>query len=100
MKVQKKNPTTKSSILMDKHPLVDILNLPNTNGQWFLLISSFDVIYFLDSFRVLGQAGQAIDGVRGHGNYMALLQRFLGPTQDFVIIVVINIFNSKKQGTT
>lgn len=85
---------------MDKYPLVDILNLPNTNGQWFLLISSFDVIYFPDGFRVLGQAGQAVDGVCGQGDYMALLQTFLGPSQDFVIIVIINIFNSQKQGTT
>lgn len=73
---------------MCKHSLIDIENLSNANSQWFLLMSSFDVIDFPDSFRVLGQTSQTIDGVRGHSDYMALLQRFHGATQDFIILVI------------
>lgn len=78
---------------MCKYSLIDILNLPDTNGQWFLLISSFDVIDFPNSIRVLRQTSQTVNGVRGHSNNLALLQRLHGAAQDFIITVAIIIFN-------
>lgn len=73
---------------MCKHSLIDIQNLSKANSQRFLLLSSFDVIYFPDRFRVLGQTSQTIDGVCRHSDYMALLQRSHGATQDFIIRVI------------
>lgn len=75
---------------MCKYSLIDILNLSNANSQRFLLTPSFDVIDFPDSVRVLGQTSQTVDGVRGHSNHVALLQRFHGATQDFILIVIFN----------
>lgn len=82
---------------MHRHSLIDILNLSNANSQRFLLISSFDAIDFPDSFRVLGQTSQTVDGIRRHSNYMALLQRFHGATQDFIIVVIFNSQNNNNQ---
>lgn len=69
-----------------QHSLIDILNVSNTDGKGFLLISSLDVVGFSDGFRALGQARQAIDGVGGHGNHVAFLQSLHDAAQDFRLI--------------
>lgn len=46
-------------------------------------MSSFDVVGLSDGFGALGQTCQAVDGVCGHGDHVALLQRLHGATQDF-----------------
>lgn len=68
------------------HLLINILSFSYTDGQWFLSIASFDVVHFSDGFRVLGQTGQAVDGVCGDSNHMTLLQSLHRATQDFSTI--------------
>lgn len=65
------------------HSLIDVLNFSDADGQWLLLISPLDVVGLPDCFRALGQARQAVDGVGGHADYVALLQSLCCAAQYF-----------------
>ena len=69
-----------------KHLLINVLDFSNTYGQRFLSISSFDIVHLLDGVAVLGQAGQAVDGVCGHGHHQTVFQCFHAGGQDFSAI--------------
>lgn len=68
------------------HSLVDILDFSNTDGKRLLLISPLDVVGPPDGLGALGQARQAVDGVGGHGDHVALLQGLCGAAQDFGLV--------------
>lgn len=68
------------------HSLIDVLNFSNANGQWLLFISPLDVVGLPDCFRALGQARQAIDGVGGHADHVALLQSLCCAAQDVRLV--------------
>ena len=80
------SPSTKPhngpSSASSSHLLVDVLNFSDADGQRLVSVPPLDVVRFSDCVGVLGQTGQAIDGVCWHGNNVALLQGLRRAPQD------------------
>lgn len=80
--------------------LIYVLDFSNTDGKWFLLIASFDVVGPSDGLWALGQTRQAVDGVCGHSDDVTLLQSFHGAAQDFSNIYTTETRSGKHAVTT